>query len=88
MTFYGVYYYTPTNQTASVYLVGFYDTLETAKEVLSEIIPNYIKNYRNSVSGQGRIGWINRYEMNQPILNPEKLVCSQPHTSVNLFECV
>jgi hypothetical protein len=68
-----------------VYIVGIYDTLDKAKNILYDIIPDYKPNYRNSVSGCGRIGWINVYELNESIYNPTKLTCNQPHTSVNLF---
>jgi hypothetical protein len=79
--FYGVYYYTVSSENADVKLIGFYDTLQKAKDVLAVIIPNYSPNYGNSVSGGGRIGWINGYEMNAPL----QLSCWQPHTSINLF---
>ena len=88
--FYGVYYYTQTGSAASVYLVGFYDNMDTAKQILNSIIPNYKPNYHNSVSGNGRVGWINKYEMNQHVLDPniiaeKQLACNQPHSSINLF---
>lgn len=80
--FYGVYFYTVSNEKADVKLFGFYDTLQKAKDALAVIIPNYSPHYGNSVSGSGgRIGWINVYEMNVP----QQLSCWQPHTSVNLF---
>jgi len=84
--FYGVYYYVPSNCTASVQIVGFYDTLDKAKEVVTKIMPDYEPGYRNAVQGNGKIGWINAYEMNQPVYNPTGLTCCQPHTSVSLFE--
>jgi hypothetical protein len=84
--FYGVYYYYPSNQSANVQIVGFYDTLDKAKEVIAQIMPDYEPGYHNAVSGNGKIGWVNAYEMNQPIHNPDRLGCWQPHTSVNLFK--
>lgn len=87
--FYGVYFYTP-GSSSSVYLVGFYDNLDTAKQILNNIAPNYKPGYGNAVHGNGKIGWINKYEMNNYVLNPNKrvecqLACNQPHSSVNLF---
>ena len=85
--FYGVYYYVPCSSAANVQIVGFYDDLDIAKKVLNNVLPNYKKNYHNSVRGSnGLIGWINQYEMNQLVPNPSQLSCSQPHTSVNLFD--
>ena len=88
--FYGVYYYVPGCGSATVYLVGFYDNLNLAKQTLAKIMPNYKPNYHNSVSGSGKIGWINEYTMNQSVLNlnisdSSQLACNQPHTSVDLF---
>ena len=83
---YGVYYYIPTSSSATVYLEGIYDKLDLAKKVLNDIMPNYKPHYRNSVRGNCRIGWINEYEVNQPVNNPTRLSCSQPHTSVYLFD--
>ena len=83
--FYGVYYYTPFSDFSDVKLFGFYDTLDKAKEIIAQIMPDYKPNYNNSVGGNGKIGWVNAYEMNQPLNNQDKLACWQPHTSVNLF---
>ena len=80
--FYGVYFYAACSSgCADVKLLGFYDTLQKAKDALAVMIPDYSPNYGNSVSSGGRIGWVNVYEMNTPL----QLSCWQPHTSVNLF---
>lgn len=83
--FYGIYYYYPNGGRADVKLVGFYDDLEKAKTALNQVIPNYKPYTYNSVRGNDKVGWINAYEMNQPLNNPTDLSCWQPHTSVNLF---
>lgn len=75
-----------SHQSASVYVVGFYENLNVAKNVLNNLIPNYKPDYKNAVCGSGRIGWINELKMNELINNPTMLTCNQPHSSVNLFE--
>ena len=78
-----VHFYHVTLSAATVYLIGFYDNLEDAKQRLSQVIPNYKNHINNTVTGGGRIGWINRNTYGD--LNTA-LSCSQPHSTINLFE--
>lgn len=80
---YSVYFYTQSFGAATVYPIGFYRTLDEAKQRLAEAIPNYKKGYKNCVQGCGRIGWINKNMFGDFKTN---LSASQPHSSVNLFD--
>ena len=83
--FYGVYVYNAenTSSSASVFLVGIYETLDQAKNRLSEMVPNYEKHYKNTVKSKNMIGWINEYQFGDIEYNG--LSCSQPHSSIYLF---
>lgn len=82
--FYGVYYYNIGFSVATVYLGGYYQTLNDAKIRLIELIPNYVSGYKNSVKNNCRIGWVNVYELGDVKFNG--LSCCQPHSSINLFD--
>lgn len=82
--FYGVYVYSSgMSYPVNVYLIGMYKTIAQAKTRLNEYIPNYQKHYKNSVKGNGMIGWINEYQFGDNEYNG--LSCNQPYNSVNLF---
>ena len=83
--FYGVYYYNNefSPYSTNVYMAGFYENLDDAIKRLQEIIPNYKKNYRNSVSNKYRVGWINQYDFGDIQYNGSN--ASQPHNSVNIL---
>ena len=83
--FYGVYYYNNemSPYSTNVYMGGFYENLDDAVKRLQEIIPNYQKNYQNSVSNKYRVGWINEYKFGN--INYDGLSASQPHNSVNVI---
>lgn len=85
MLFYGVYYYSPSSSSASVYLAGYYQTLDEAKERMQILLPKYESHYHNAVRSpiNYRIGWINQFEFGD--VEYDGLSCSQPHNSVNLF---
>ena len=82
--FYGVYYYDVGYEQATVYLAGYYETLNDAKMRLDKLIPNYVRGHKNSVIGNGRIGWVNKCEFGD--FKHNDLSCNQPYSSVNLFE--
>jgi len=83
--FYGVYYYSPSGFSTSVYLAGYYQTLNEAKERMQVLLPNYEPHYRNAVRSpiNYRIGWVNQLEFGN--VEYDGLSCCQPHNSVNLF---
>lgn len=84
--FYGVYYYNNcfSPYGVNVYMAGFYENLNDAVKRLREVIPNYKKNYKNAVSNNERVGWINQYEFGDIPYNG--LNASQPHNSVNVID--
>ena len=81
--FYGVYYYVIDYHDADVHLLGFYKTLNEAKARLALYMPNYKPHCNNTVIGNQKIGWINKYQFGD---FDSDLTCNQPHSSVNLFD--
>lgn len=80
---YGVFYYDVASKPTSVYLAGYYNEIDHAKQRLANIVPNYTQSYKNSVKNSKRIAWINQYIFGD--IENDGLVCNQPHNSVNLY---
>lgn len=90
--FYGVFYYNmyeSVTSSATVYIDGYYRTLNEAKDAILYYIPNPKLGVNHTVEGGGYIAWVNKYNFG-PIKRNEyrynKAIANQPHTSINLFE--
>lgn len=90
--FYGVFYYNINNAAtsfATVYIDGYYRTLDEAKQAVLYYIPNPKAGVNHTVEGNGYILWVNKYTFG-PIKRNEhpykKSIASQPHSSIDLFD--